>query len=117
MSKEYPALMVGDGGYEAIERGHGLSAERIAEVEAAMIGAPPDGWFTEVEECWFWYTPRIKNCRRYTEGWSCDSEGEWHHHWVALRPNDNPDTRFTVIRHTDLDPSESHVSEEGANRG
>ncbi|WP_137878476.1 hypothetical protein [Microbacterium sp. 4NA327F11] len=108
MPKEYPALMVEDSGYAAILRGHGLAAEDLQAAELAMIGKPEEGWFTEVEEAHFDYVPRVKWCSRHplSGGWSCDMEGDWHGHWFAVRETDIEACHFTIIRHTDVDPTE-----------
>ena len=105
MSKEYPALMVEDNGYAAILRGHGLSQDVIDAAEESMIGKPAEDYFTEVEEVWFDWVPRVKWCSRHplSGGWSCDQEGDWHGHWFEVRETDIEACHFTIIRHTDVD--------------
>lgn len=107
MTKKYPALMHGDSGYEALLQGHGLAQALIDEVEESHLGKPEEGWFTEIEEVFFEYVPRVKWCSRHplSAGWSCDMEGEFHGHWFDVQPTPNPHHHFTVIRHTDVDPA------------
>lgn len=106
MPKQYPALMVEEGGYVALLRGHNLPLAEIETAEEAMIGEAPEGWFREVEEVHFVYVPRVKRCTSHplSSGWSCDMEGDWHGHRFEVRENANPDTHFTIVRHTDVEP-------------
>jgi len=38
---------------------------------------------------------RVKWCERH--GDACDSNGEWHAHWHAVRSNDDPRAKFTIV--------------------
>lgn len=109
MPKEYPTRVIEDSGYAAILRGHGLAAEELDAAEIAIIGKPREGWFTEVQEVFLDYVPRVKWCSRHplSSGWSCDQEGNWHGHWFEVHESDNESRHFTIIRHTDIDPDEA----------
>ena len=109
MSVEYPALMYDDEGPVALLEGHGIPVGTAQDLALGVIGSPLDGspewrparrW--DIQEVFLSYTPRIKWCRSYTDGWSCDQEGDWHHHWVEVQPTDAEEFHFTEVRHVPI---------------
>ena len=75
-------------GYEGgatIFEGHNLDA---AVIERALGTAD-----FKRAEVYFDYVPRIKWCERIG-AWPCDNEGEWHSHYIPVKPN--PDFAYTL---------------------
>ena len=91
----YPALMHTDDGDAGIFRGHNLELTEVERVCATDIFGECPGYELHVTEEYFQWVPRIKNCSKW-DGWGCDQEGEWHGHWFAIKPTDDPRNQFTV---------------------
>ena len=47
----------------------------------------------EFAEMYFRFIPRLKWCERFG-AWPCDFEGEWHSHYIPVKPN--PDYAITI---------------------
>jgi hypothetical protein len=95
MSKiKYPATMWTDDGMAILFRGHGLDPFEVeAEVMQGLGNFP--GYEVHVTEEHYTYVPRIKHCSRW-DGWGCDQDGEdFHGHWFAIKPTDDPRNQFT----------------------
>lgn len=96
VSPAYPTDIVTDNGWERIHQGHNLDVSMLLTDLNDSHGdakAPKD---LRIQEVYFWYQPRVMWCGKH--GDACDSEGEWHAHWHAIRPVANLATMFTLVR-------------------
>lgn len=91
MSTSYPTdIVIGDN-WSRIHRGHGLDYAVLTDDLNRNRGTS-QGRSMVVDEVYLKYVPRIKRCD--TLGFPCDSEGEWHAHWVDVKPA--PGHEFTI---------------------
>jgi hypothetical protein len=56
------------------------------------------------------YSPRIKHCDRYTGGWGCDSEGDWHRHFVDNAKHGRPLTLVGLELYADIDAPAEYLA-------
>lgn len=70
----------------------GIGHDRARLLDYATRDDALGGWYyrgtgrravLSIEDSTWSWTPRIKHCEPYTDGWGCDQEGEWHRHLVA----------------------------------
>jgi hypothetical protein len=89
----YPRMIFTDDGQGIIFRGHCLDHD---ELQKGVDHWQGPSTIQTIEEAFLKFVPRVKNCGdRY--GASCDSDGEWHAHWVAVRSSGDLDTHFTIV--------------------
>lgn len=87
---KYPADIVTDDGWGRIHNGHGLNRDELRRDLEHHVGHRGIGEGLQAQEVYFRYVPRIKWC----DSGFCEQEGEWHSHWVEVRPN--PNRAYTI---------------------
>lgn len=92
-----------DGETMYVFAGFGLSdsdiREAVIELEDASVGGL-EGYWLEVDEGTWGWSPRFMHCDRHDTGFSCDNAGEWHRHYS---PNYGHD-RVSVVTLHSFDP-------------
>ena len=91
---KYPTDIVNDDGWGRLHQGHNLTLDVLDRDMVDHYGYPAEGQVMHIEEVHFRYVPRVKWCER-VGAWPCDDEGEWHSHWIAVKPGN--DTAFTMV--------------------
>lgn len=91
-ASRYPTDIVNDNGWGRIHKGHNLDRLALLVDLENSLWQPPNTRMI-VQEVYFRWIPRVKWCGRYD--FPCDNEGEWHSHWVEVRPN--LEAAFTVV--------------------
>lgn len=80
-------------GRAAVIPGRGHSLAQIEAAAEPLLGPGP----YEVHETFLQYTPRVMWCERI-DGFGCDSNGDWHGHWSAVKQNPfHPDANAQTI--------------------
>lgn len=98
---KYPNDIVNeDYGLHRIHKGHGLDRDMLLVDLEEHGDRRRAGDELVVREVYLRYVPRVKWCQNL-DGWGCDDEGQWHSHWVEIKPH--PDHAFTVVHWGDDD--------------
>lgn len=92
----------------AVLRGHGLDRGEVERALTERYGRDEESDVLVTDEQYWRLTPRIKNCEAYT-GWGCDNEGEWHKHWVEIKPH--PDFAITLAYYEPAPESNDQTEE------
>ncbi|AVR76723.1 hypothetical protein SEA_DUCHESSDUNG_53 [Mycobacterium phage DuchessDung] len=90
---KYPSDIVDySGRWGRVHRGHNLDHEMLRRDLEVSVGPPPLDRRLDTREVYFRWIPRIMWCADYG---GCDLEGEWHSHWVDVKPS--PERAMTVV--------------------
>lgn len=106
---KYPTEIVDDyGQWGRIHRGHGLDQGDLEADLEFNQGRPFVPASLKLKEVHFRYIPRIKWCDLYG---GCDQEGDWHGHWVEVKPSES--TAFTVATWELADEAAASLGQKG----
>ena len=78
--------------------GHALDREPLVAAADKALGGDAEEW--DVQERFYRWVPRVKNCAEHPhgDGTGCEQEGKWHGHWFEVKPTDDPKYHFTEVR-------------------
>lgn len=91
-------------GWGLLLKGHGLDPEPLITAADRALGEDSEDW--DVQERFYHWVPRVKNCvdHPYGDGTGCEQEGEWHGHWFEVQPTADPKYHFTEVRAKTVEP-------------